>query len=199
MTHPTESEATRTIGALRAAPLDEARAEGSRLTLAPGTYFSFDAAGWVDLAVERGGVELVSAEAAVAGDPGWLSLNLELGSGAFGPGDILVLVVDLEGCVEDGLSAFLRSAGAGGLADTPFADPLQGSRTRAVRTLLHQVAADDGVVGPPRFHTLVLALPRRDFRLVLHDLRFAVVPAARGIRLVPETVAAGQAGSEIPA
>ena len=77
------------------------------------------------------------------------------------------------------------------LADTALADGLGGSDTRAVRTALHAFGAGDAAMGAPGYHTLVLRLPREDFHLRLHDLRIVVLPAARGLRLAPGTLAAG--------
>jgi hypothetical protein len=186
MTHPTESEAARAIEALRQGRL-HSNAEAGRRDLGRGVYTSWDPEGGVTLSARQDRGTLVSLEAQVSGTPRWNSFNLELGTAAFVPGDILIVVADIEGAAGHRMSAFVRSAGDGRpMSDTHFSDPLEGSGTRAVRTLLHAVRAHDGLAGAPRFHTLVVALPCTDFGLTLHDLRLAVVPAVRGIRLVSD-------------
>jgi hypothetical protein len=194
MTHPLELSFASRLAALR---LDhQPQHETDTLTLAQGVYFSWDAGkGDVTLDVTPETGMLMHMRAAVRSVPDWMSFNIELGDGQLAPGDILGVVAELNGGAGETMPAFIRTSRGGELSDTYLADPLEGSDTRAVRTLLHPVREGEGLAGAPGYHTLVLPLPRRDFTLELRDLRIfvlpasrGVLPASRGLRLEPETL-----------
>lgn len=125
----------------------------------------------------------------VSGAPRWVSLNLSLGRCSFQAGDVLGIVVELEGCQDQSFPAFIRSTRGDGFSDTYLDDILTGSEDRAVRTLLHKVSTYTEMAGAETHHTLIIPLPRKDFRLYLRDMRLFVIPAARELSTRPATIA----------
>lgn len=188
MTHPIEQNAARAITALR---LDHSpKHEEAALHLVPGVYFSWDAGNGdvtLDIRPELG--LLLQLEARVARAPEWLSFNLELGEAALNAGDVLGIVAEFEGCPGTELPVFLRSSREGEIADTWLQNRFEGSDARSVQTVLHAVKDDEPLAAGKGWHTLVMPLPRRDFRLELRDLRVFVLPASYGLTLGPKTVA----------
>ncbi len=187
MTLPVELSTSQTIAALR---MDhDPHHEEDALHLVKGAYFSWDAGkGDVSLDVRPELGALLHVSAQVHKVPDWLTFNIDMGSGEIGVGDILGLVVEFEGCSGDTLPMFIRSARDGALSDTWLSEPLTGAETRTVRAVFHQVRPEDPVAAGPAYHTLVLPLPKRDFELELRDMRFFLVPAARGLRLGAPTL-----------
>ena len=169
------------IAALRACDLP--KTAENETCIVPNIYFSWDPVegeATLELKAEPG--VLFHAQARVTKSPRWISFNLALGEHAFEAGDILGLVTELEGCEGETISLFVRSVRDGETSDTYFQDGLQGSGETVVRTSLLTAAGGDFLSGPPAYHTVVMLLPTRDFTLTLRDLRFFVIPAARGLR-----------------
>ncbi|WP_212525599.1 hypothetical protein [Actibacterium sp. MT2.3-13A] len=194
MTHPSEQFAAQTIAALREASLPE-RLE-TDAPIVPGVYFSWDTSGGeAALKLTSGPGLLVRVEARVAKPPRWFSFNLSLGKALFAPGDVLGMAVELEGGAAEDFPLVIRSTRNGEIGDTVLQDSLKGAEDRVVRTVLHTVDAADFLSREPAFHTLVMRLPKRDFALAIRDLRFFVLPAARGQRSQPATLSSfgGQA------
>lgn len=186
MTNPFELNAARVVRMLHAD--HEIRHEESSLTIGPGAYFSWDAEGGdVTLQVRPELGLMFHLSASVRRAPRWLSFCLELREGSFAAGDILGLVLELEGCAGHTLPLFIRSARDGGVLDTYLQEPLVGTSTVSVQTLLHPIRADQAMADGPAFHTLVVPLPMRDFSLELRDLRLFVLPADRQFALSPAT------------
>lgn len=181
MMHPSVQFAEYEIAALRACDLP--KTAGNETRIVPDIYFSWDAAegeAALELKAEPG--VLFHAQARVTKSPRWISFNLALGEYAFEAGDVLGLVTEMDGCEGEAFSLFVRSARDGETRDTYFQDRLLGSAEIVVQTNLLTVAGGDFISGPPAYHTVVMLLPTRDFTLTLRDLRFFVIPAARGLR-----------------
>lgn len=188
MTHPTELSAAAIVNALRLGLPPQQRP--GHLHLCEGAYISWDAQdGGTQITArpERGMLFHIAGR--LARPPGWLTLNLALREGSFAPGDVLGLVIELEGCTGQDLPVFMRTGRGGNTQDTRFADRIAGGARRSVQTLLHQVSPGDALCGHG-FHTLVLELPQQDFTLELRDLRLFVLSQAS--RLTAPTLA--QAG-----
>lgn len=181
MTHPTELAASRRIATLRLSHY--ARASDGALFLEDGVYFSWDTEkGGVSLDVRPELGALAHVRAAVTGAPRWLTLNFVLGEGAFSAGDVLGVVVEFEGCEGRAMQPFIRSVRDGRFEDTEFKDRIDGAEERSVQVLLHPLKASDRAAAGPAHHELVIPLPRQDFSLDLRDLRYFVLPAARGVK-----------------
>lgn len=179
MSHSLDLNAAQAVHTLRL--LHEPQAEPGLLRLSPHAYFAWDAeGGTVELTVEPELGLLLHAEARVSGTPEWLCFNLELQWGALEPGSALGIVAEFEGCAGEDLPVFIRSSRDGALFDTHLAEALHGSDERSVQSILHWVSAEDPMAGEPAYHTLVIPLPGRDFRLELRDLRVFVRPPADG-------------------
>lgn len=153
----------------------------SDLPLVEGIYFSWDdtdAEVRLDLTSPPG--QLCSLDGRIAGEPGWLTLNIALGNWRFAPGDVFGLVADVSGA---SCTPYLRSRESDGWSDTAL-PALDGGKV-APRTILQCFDAHDGAVGPESFHTLVLPLPRRSFSWTLRDLAIFTLPASAGLRPEP--------------
>lgn len=176
MTHPTELTAAQIVHALRLG-LPPQHQPG-QIQLAEDAYLSWDhSTPGVDLHArpERG--VLCQMQAKLPQPPGWITLNLALRDGVFAPGDVLGLVVELDGCAGQSLPLFVRTGRDGTVQDTALQDSLQGASRRTVQTVLHQITPGDALCGSG-FHTLVIDLPKQDFTLELRDLRLFVRPDA---------------------
>ncbi len=176
-----------TLAALEAA--GKAEVDGR---IVPGLHPTWDEEeGAVALSYRAEPGTLLQLEAQVSGAPRWLTLNIDLGPGAFEAGDVIGIVADIAGEAEDMLGMFIRSTTQGGDVDTELAEPLFVAAQQRVAAALHVVAPQDGVAGSERFHMLGLKLPKRDFRLEIRGLRVFVRPAAE----VPEAPAMTLAGT----
>ncbi|MFN3954293.1 MAG: hypothetical protein ACK4LQ_07540 [Pararhodobacter sp.] len=164
--------------------------------LVDGFYFSWDAQqAQVDLSLHRPAREagaqtapLFELRTRVSGEPRWLSMNISLGSHRFASGDVIALIGALHCPEAETLPAFIRTRANGEDSDTTLFEPLRG-KGASVTTALHTVEPADNLVIDDAFHTLIVPLPRRDFTLVLNDLRLFVLPAAAGLRSQPQTLA----------
>lgn len=189
MPHPIAHFTNDSLLELRNAAL-ERNAEND-VPLSRGIYFSWDDQGGkvsIELTADDG--HLFSARAAVSGHPDWFCLNFALGKGTFAAGDIFGAVIDLSLSGEQTLTPFLRSLQDDGKGvDTPLRAPLHVGANRVLRTLLHTFEPYDDALNASEYHTFVLPLPKQDFEMTLHALRFFVVPAAQGQRSTPATIA----------
>jgi len=188
MTHLSELFTANAITILRSLELSQ-KLEND-VHVVPKIYCSWDATeGTVEVSLKSLPGRVAELWGKVSGRPRWLSFNLSLGKSRFHPGDVLGVIFEIEGCADHEFRPFIRSMiPAGGTADTPLDDTLMGSGDRAVRTLLHTVARENAIAGEEAYHTLVLPLQRKDFRLDLRDIRVFVVPAERGLRIGHDTV-----------
>ena len=180
--HPSVQFTEHAIAALRACVLPETAENDSRIV--PDVFFSWGTvegeATTLELKAEPG--VLFRVQARVTKTPRWMSFNFALGQDVFEAGDVLGLVAELEACEGETFPVFVRSTRHGETSDTYFQDSLQGSAERVVRTSLLSATGGDFLSGPPAYHAVVMLLPTRDFTLTLRDLRFFVIPAARGLR-----------------
>lgn len=133
--------------------------------------------------------DLITLEGKVTGQPRWLTLNLDLGSGTFEAGEVIGLVADIAGAGAYSLELFIRTSAEDGNIDTVLAERLPVSTTPRVVNVLHTVGPDDGVVASDRFHTLAIRLPQFDFRLEMRAMRLFVLSARHGLRVRPMTLA----------
>lgn len=152
-----------------------------------------DEDGAVTLTHDCGPETMVRLEASVAEQPKWLTLNLDLGVGAFEPGDVIGIVAEIAGDDQAELTMFIRTSGEHGEVDTELAEPLALAAAPRVATALHTVGPGDNLAGEERFHMLGMRLPRRDFKLDIKEMRVFVLPAGHGLRSRPMTLA-GAAG-----
>lgn len=158
--------------------------------IVPGCYFNWDSEQGnltIDMTSKPG--ELFHLKTKVRQAPRWFSLNLSLGEAAFAPGDVLGIVVEGRSTNALELIPFIRSAAGGELTDTLFEEHIKISAGHMVCTALHTVLPENGVASLKGYHTLVFRLPGQDFELTLEDLRFFVIPAARGLTTRPVTLA----------
>jgi hypothetical protein len=177
VTHFAELFTANAISILRNAEISEPAATGAHLV--PDIYLSWDKeAGDVDITLTSIPGLLLNLSAKVAGTPGWLSLNLSLGRCSFQPGEVLGIVVELEGCANQSFPMLIRSNRDGTLSNTYIDDILKGSEDRAVCTLLHKISAHSGMTDSEAYHTLIIPLPRKDFQLSLRDMRLFIIPAS---------------------
>lgn len=188
MTHFAEIFTASAVSILRSTDLSQ-RLENNT-PVVPDIYFSWDEeGGQVDLTLKSLNGYMGDIWGKVSGAPSWLSLNLSLGRCSFAVGDVVGIVVELEGCADQSFPAFIRSGReGGGESDTYLDDILKGSEDRVVRTLLHKVSAHSDMAGAEAFHTLIVPLPRKDFHMSLRDIRLFVIPAARGLDTRPATL-----------
>ena len=133
---------------------------------------------------------ILSLDAQVEGRPRWFVLRLELGQGAYQPGDVLGLVI--KGAADRLLEVrpFLRMVRSGRLADTRFEDSVMLAKEPGVYTALHTLSAMDPACGEPGNCALVLGLPSESARVQIDDMVFFVIPATEGLRSTPLDFAA---------
>lgn len=185
MPHDSPQFADASLASLRALELS-GPAEPEK-HIVPDVFLSWDAAASdmeVTLASRPG--ELLTIETRVRRAPGWFTLTLNLGRDSFERGDVLGLVADASADRERRLDLFVRTSEEGKLRDTLFREPLVVGPRRRSAVALHTLGAGDPACRlKEHFFALVLRLPKEDVRLALHDLRFFVVPADRGLRSAP--------------
>ncbi len=188
MTHFSELFTANAITILRSLELSQ-KLE-SDVHVVPDIYCSWDTTqGTIEISLKSLPGRLAELWAKVSGNPRWLSFNLSLGKTRFQAGDVLGVIIEIEGCADHEFRPFIRTVTpAGDTADTQLDDTLKGAGDRAVRTLLHPVVSENGIAGAEGYHTLVLPLPRKDFWLDLRDIRVFVVPAERGLRIGRSTL-----------
>lgn len=188
MSHSCEIFAAKVRAALAA--YQGAGAVGNGARIVPGFFPNWDEEhGTVALTHEAEPGNLVRVEAKVTGEPRWLTLNLDLGGGRFEAGDVIGVVADVDGDGDYALEMFIRTRSEEGNMDTEFPDGLPIAPGRRVVTSMHMVGAGDGAVNSERFHMLIIRLPKRDFRFDLRDMMFFVLPASKGLRPHPMTLA----------
>jgi hypothetical protein len=176
------------LGRLRGATLSGDVENNQRIF--EGVYFSWDEAqAKIDISAGDDAAAMLAVDVAVEGAPRWFSLNLELGQGVLTEGDTLGIVVEGQAGAEVDLPLFIRSGGPGKTHDTRFPDPLAlGPETRLSVALLTLEEGNESC-GEPLFHTLVIGLPAKSGTLVLRDMRVFRVPAEKGLRSRPATLA----------
>ena len=183
-----ETSVARILGPLREAALNANPRANEHI--APGLYFSWEeseTAPEVTLASAPG--EMFDLSAVVHGNETWFTFNIEIGPGSFEIGDILGLVVDLEGFEGESVSIAIRTAKEGEVTDTLLQDTLRGSGERCVRTVLNTVTdKQQALLDSGGFHTLVFHLPKQAFTCRIHDMRFFMIGAEEGRRSVPLTL-----------
>ncbi|MGH1413618.1 MAG: hypothetical protein ACRBB0_08990 [Pelagimonas sp.] len=184
-----ELHSAKAVNGLRHGHNAQLRDEG--LVLSDGIFLSWDSAnGDVDLDVWPELGVLFQLKTTVKRSPKWLSLNIALGQGLLSAGDIVGLVIESEGCAGDTLPVVIRNMHCDGMRDTYLQQPLQGTATRQVQTLLHRVGRYEALCNTYSFHTLWIALPTRSFTFELRDLRLFVLPAERDLSLGNPVLAA---------
>lgn len=189
MTHPVIAETTATLARLRKARL-RGRAEESQ-HLSPNVYFCWDKAkGAADITLTPASGALLTAEIAVSGAPGWFTLNIGLGAGAFAPGGAFGLALAASSSQPITLHPFLRSALGETRHDTHLTESLRLGPDLAPRLALHRIRPQDAMAQSNGFHTLILPLPCARFRLHLQDMRAFHVPPQPGAPLPPSTLSA---------
>ena len=186
MTHPCELLTSATLSELRNADLDVSVENNAHLT--PDIYFNWDdEEGAVEMSATSQPGALLNVSAQVDTAPRWFSVNVGLGTGAFAAGDVVGLIIEASTENAFATEMFVRSAVSWdeGYVDTNLQDALNLPGGRQVVTLLHTVEAEDGLSYADGYHTLVVRLPAQDFDLNLHDVRFFVLGADRGVRSTP--------------
>ncbi|MBB3995885.1 hypothetical protein GGR95_003551 [Sulfitobacter undariae] len=180
MTHPCIASTAATISALRTANISGRLDADTRLS--PSVYFSSDDKGGtadVTLYPHEGG--LINAEIKVTGHPGWLSLNIGLGTGAFNEGDTLGIITDIRGTDTFNIRPYIRSSRNSDEQDTILSKDITFGGTPTISTLLHTVSPADALPHDEAYHTLILPLPIRDLSLVLNDLCLFHLGAESGL------------------
>ena len=177
MDHSCEASAERVLDALAAH--QGAGPVGNRKPIVPSLLVSWDEKNArVALSHRAGTQALLELEGRITGQPKWLTLQLDLGEGAFAAGDVIGLAAEITCDADHDFEPLLRSAVQGRDIDTRFAETLRLSPEQPVATALHTVAPGDRTLTAMLRHRLILRLPRRDFRLQIRGLRFFVVPHA---------------------
>lgn len=159
--------------------------------LRPNVYFSWDSdSGTVEMTPSRPIGSLMALNARVQGKPRWLSLNIGLETASFDPGDVLGVVAELSADRPIELPLFVRSAKAQDFDDTELTEPLfaTASTDGCVTTALHRVRPEEPLAQRDRYQTLVIRLPRSDFRLEIVDLRVFVIPAQQAVGMIPPAI-----------
>lgn len=139
-----------------------------------------DKDGTVTLSYRTEPENLLRLDARVTGRPRWITLNLDLGCGAFEAGDMIGIVAEVDGDADRDLEMFIRSATEHGDVDTELSERLSVSAAGGVVAALHIVGSGDSVADDSRFHRLGIRLPQQDFRLAIRSARVFVRPAADG-------------------
>lgn len=189
VTHPIETSGNQAISALRNLVVEQSAENETHLV--PEVYFSWDSDdGEVSIAVESRPDELLAMDVQIDAEPLWLTLNIGLGSTQFEVGDTLTIVAEVQGTEDAAFPMFIRSAHDGYTTDTVLHDVLKSSSDDMVQTLLHTIQHDEGLLGEEAYHTLVIQLPKSNFSLSLRDARLVFIPAARGLRSLPQTLSA---------
>lgn len=192
MSHSCETAANAALEALAA--LDASGKLGADERIVPGVHPTWDGQeGTVALSYQSGGDNLLRLDATVTGWPRWLTLNLDLGVGAFEAGDVIGLVAEVAGDRTYDLDMFIRSDSDQGAVDTELREPLRVTPEPCIAAALHSVAASDDMSGRERFHMLGIRLPKQDFRLDVRALRVFVRPASEAPD-APTLTLAGTAG-----
>ena len=179
MAHPIELTVADAVVELR--NLTRSGSIESDEQIVPGAYFSWDsdeADIGVDIDSEPGSLFSVSAQ--VSGAPRWFSFNLRMGSGRFVAGEVVGIVLELEGDGLENLQFFVRTAIDGSTEDTYLTDSVPVLGNRSVATALHWVDPEDPIQRGEGFHTLVFLLPALDFGWKLTDIRVFVIEAPMG-------------------
>ncbi|WP_146036467.1 hypothetical protein [Pseudotabrizicola formosa] len=177
MPHPCVENAALTLHRLRQATLATTATDCG--PLCDNVYFSWDSAqAEVSVAMQSDPGQLLTAEVALNGTPRWFALNIGLGSGAFAAGDSFGLVIDAQSSVPFACQPFVRSSKEGEAFDTILAEDITLSPASRACVVLHSLSASDPLVSTGGFHTLILPLPKQDFRFDLRDLRLFHVGAS---------------------
>ncbi|MDO9639981.1 MAG: hypothetical protein Q7J44_15700 [Pseudotabrizicola sp.] len=170
MPHPCVEDSAITLHRLRQATIMAPAEEGGHIS--PNVYFSWDSAqAEVAIAVQSAPGQLLTAEVTLQGSPRWFALNIGLGAGAFAAGDSFGLVIDASSTVPFDCQPFVRSSKEDETLDTILAEEIRLTPAGGASVMLHCIAASDPLVWAGQFHTLILPLPKQNFRLDLRDLR----------------------------
>ena len=171
MPHPCVVATTQTLQHLRQATFSMPVAQGVHVS--PHVYFSWDEEdASVSIALRSKPGRLLTADVRVEGAPRWLTLGIDLGPGQFAEGQVLGLVIRGASSVGFDLAPFIRSRQDGATQDTPLQDTARLQPKPHTVVLLHDVLSQEPLTQGSDFHALILPLPRQDFTLHLHDLRF---------------------------
>ncbi|PWE30816.1 hypothetical protein C4N9_03400 [Pararhodobacter marinus] len=169
---------------LRAAVAD---APGTRLSvtnnerLVPDLYLSWDdSQGAVQCHRILSEGTLLDLNVMISGEPGWVSLNIELGTASFTPGATLIAILNAQAEGLGTIRPFIRTQGPEGWESTPdwrdtAFDWEADMGYDGVKILPCSVRDDAPLAIPEGFHTLVVPLPTESFRLTLKDLRMVVI------------------------
>lgn len=192
MTHPFELHVADARAALRDAPVPRPDRRTGWMPLVPGLGLSVDPAADLDLEVRPGNPPDPALRIAttVRRAPDWLTLSLGLGEGRLAPGETLGLAVEIEGCPDHRIGAFLRVARDSRTRDSDLDGVLAGCTGREPRVLLHRVRDHDAFAGVAGYHSLILRLPTARFSLTLHDMRLFVLPCPAPAAAAPGAGAA---------
>lgn len=184
MIHPCQSAASNQLAALRVASFASTETRSSKLGGALRLDLDPDV-GKVTMSCNSEPGMIVALDARIEGTPRWVVLRLDLGAGVFRPGDVLGLTMQASAARNCQVDVTLRTTKNGDSADLRFADTLALSPRKEVLTVLHTLSGTDPVCGEAKSASLLLHLPKQDFRMTLHDMHFFILPAELGLRSEP--------------
>lgn len=171
MPHPCVVATANTLKQLRHAAFTIEVAQG--VPVSPHVYFSWDEKdGNVSVALRSEPGRLLTADIRVRGAPRWLTLAIDLGPGHFSERQTLGLAIRGASSAGFELAPFIRSRQDGATQDTTLHDTAQLQPQPRTVVLLHDVMPHEPLSQTGDYHALILPLPRQDFTLDLHDLRF---------------------------
>ncbi|MFP4044893.1 MAG: hypothetical protein ACLFTP_10055, partial [Rhodosalinus sp.] len=133
--------------------------------------------------------ELLRIVTRVRTTPAWFTLPIWLGQARFEPGDVLGLAAEITSDKARSLGLFLRAEKGGAHTDTEFSEPLELAHGHGFGTALATLRPGDSACAEGhRSLSLILRLPKSDCALTFHDMRFFVVPSAKGLRSTPRNL-----------
>ncbi|KPQ05534.1 MAG: hypothetical protein HLUCCA12_14775 [Rhodobacteraceae bacterium HLUCCA12] len=187
MIHPCQNLAEERIAALRSAAFSEEHSESC--CLADALFLDLDPdEGKARLSCRSEPGMIAALDARVEGAPRWLVARIDLGPGTFRAGDVLALTLQASAERDCALEITLRTLQAEGPADLRFVERPALTSQQNVVTVMHTITGTDAICGDAQFASLLLNLPKQDFRITLHDMHFFVLPAERGLRSEPRSL-----------
>jgi hypothetical protein len=158
--------------------------------IVPYATLSWDAQGGdMDVTVTSVPGELLKIVTRVRTAPAWFTLPIGLGQTRFDPGDVLGLAAEITSDKARSLGLFLRTEKGGAQTDTEFSEPLELAQGHGFGTALATMRPDDSACAEDNHSmSLILRLPKSDCALTFHDMRFFVVPSAKGLRSTPRNL-----------
>ena len=182
MNHPIVTHVDEVLARLREASISGPAVPGRELV--PHAALSWDAEGGdMDVSVTSEPGELLTVRVRVRAAPGWFTLPIGLGRARFEPGDVLGLAAEVTSDKARVLTLFLRAGTGDAKTDTEFAEPLELPEGHGFSTALTTLEPDDPACADGESYlSLILRFPKSDCALTLHDMRFFVVPAEKGLR-----------------